>query len=85
MKPAVCLTALALIFCVNATPLYGQCTEDEMLAKARTVQQKFESLERNNYNEYMRLLLRFNNKAQMLNEKDADGWCDLYDQMLLEM
>jgi hypothetical protein len=85
MKLAVCLTSAVFFFCAVVSASYGQCTEEEMLTKARMVQQRFERLERDNYSEYMRLLLRFNNKARLLNEKDVAGWCDLYEQMLLEM
>jgi hypothetical protein len=85
MKLAVCLTLAVFFSCLGAGALYGQCTEEEMLAKARMVQQRFEKLERDNYSEYARLLLRFNNKASLLHEEDTGAWCDLYEQMLLEM
>jgi hypothetical protein len=85
MKLKICLISLALWCGFIPGLVYGQCTQEEVLIKARLVQQKFQELERNNYDEYMRLLLRYNNKAQRLQEKDLDAWCDLYDQILLEI
>jgi hypothetical protein len=86
MKLLAWLISLALLGSLGAGPAWGgECTQEELLSKARLVQQRFRELERTNYDEYMRLLLRYNNKARQLDEKDAGAWCDLYDQILFEI
>jgi hypothetical protein len=86
MKLMAWLTSLVLLGSLGSGLAWGgECTQEELLHKARLVQQKFQELERNNYDEYMRLLLRYNNKARQLNENDSDAWCDLYDQILFEI
>ena len=83
MKKIIGLLVLAVLF--NASVTFGACTIEQVREKARKVMTKFEQLEQTNHDEYMRLLLRFNNKSQLLDENDLDAWCEFYDQMLFEM
>ena len=85
MKLAIKCMLLLIILCLGAGLALAKCTEEEMYSKARQVMTRMERLEQSNNDEYMRLLLRFNNKARLLDENDIDAWCDLYDQMLLEI
>ena len=64
---------------------WSQCTKGEMEEKARIVAMKMEALRNKNQDEHQRILLRFNNKARLLDPNDIQAWCDLYDQILFEI
>lgn len=79
------IMAFLLLGCFSVGAVWGQCSQEEMEAKARKVSEKMEKLRNENDMDYRFLLLRFNNKARLLDVNDRDAWCELYDQMLLEL
>lgn len=74
-----------MAFYLGSGTAYAACTPEELDYKARQIATKLERLRNSNEDEYQRILLRFNNKARLLDPNDIDAMCDLYDQMLFEI
>ena len=85
MKIKLIVLAGLLLLPMTLGTAWGQCAREDVEQKAHIVAQKMEQLFNKNQDEYRRILLRFNNKAQLLDPNDLQGWCDLYDQILFEI
>ena len=86
MKKTIMLLILAMTLQLG-TGMAGaeECNKDTIEQKARVIAQRMERLQQTNMGEYDRIMLRFNNKASLLDPDDLQAWCDLYDQMLFEI
>ncbi len=85
MKLAILLLAATITFAMSAGAVLAKCTQEQLEEKARLVAVKMDQMRQKDDDEYRRLLLRFNNKAQLIDKNDIDAWCDFYDQMMFEL
>ena len=85
MKLILMALAALLMLQMSLSSAWSQCSKEEMEEKARIVALKMKNLRNKDQYEYQRILLRFNNKALLLDPNDTQAWCDLYDQLLFEI
>ena len=85
MKLLSAIMVFAMLIGGSMGTALAECTQEEMETKARIVAEKLEKLRTKSESDYRFLLLRFNNKARLLDVNDFSAWCELYDQMMFEM
>jgi Skp family chaperone for outer membrane proteins len=85
MKALLAAVILIIIIAFSAPAAPAACSQDEMMRKAMKVADRLEELKNRDEAEYQRILLRFNNIVRQLDQNDRDAWCDMYDQLLLEI